>query len=615
MTSPPNATPSRPTLLAIGLLCTGTWALSHRYLGIFHDANIYTLQALSHLSGSLRQDVFLKYGSQDRFTLFSPIYARAIQALGVEPAAALLTGLSQAALIAGAFALARALMPSYFALFGVATLIALPGDYGADRIFTCIEPFLTPRMLAEALTLGGIAAALTSRRLVAGLLILLAALLHPVMAAAGIATLFCLEVVPRHPRMAAALCLAGVALITLLTLINPIGSLVQFDPQWLALIESRSPSLFLANWGLDDWSRAAVPLATLALGSDVLRNDKARTLSRATLIAVLGGFALTGIACDLLHLVLFTQLQPWRWGWLGTVVAAVLLPTLLGTLWVRDSAGRSSALSLIAAWIFASNPYAIAAATAAVAVPALLQRLKPNEVRWVLWGACALLAIAVVWRVASNLQFTDAHYLDLRTPLWIRRSMSFVHDGTAPLALMALVWWLGRSPHGRPGIVILCLLTAAGCCALLPQTWAAWTTRDYPPQRIADFGAMRAIIPAGTAVFWPESPVATWLLLDRPSYLSGMQTVGMVFSRDSALELQRRTRRLAATIAPAAFLDFNSAGPGLELSPTQLEQACASGAFEFMVTATDLGEEPLAAVQSAAAPTAKKIRLYRCRGS
>jgi len=60
----------------LGLLCLAAWALSHSYLGMFHDAGLYTLQALSRLTPeSLTEDVLLRFGSQDRFTIFSPPYA------------------------------------------------------------------------------------------------------------------------------------------------------------------------------------------------------------------------------------------------------------------------------------------------------------------------------------------------------------------------------------------------------------------------------------------------------------------------------------------------------------------------------------------------------------
>src|ERR1700693_4837991 len=117
-----------------GLLGIATWALSHSYRGIFHDAGLYTLQALAHLHpDSLQEDVFLKFGSQDGFTIFSPVYAAASRLLGVEFAAATLTLLLQWALLAGAWILARAVMPLSMTMFGMAVLIAVPGEYGSDR--------------------------------------------------------------------------------------------------------------------------------------------------------------------------------------------------------------------------------------------------------------------------------------------------------------------------------------------------------------------------------------------------------------------------------------------------------------------------------------------------
>jgi hypothetical protein len=94
MTEPAQASPDplpRLGYAVLALFCAATWALSHSYRGIFHDAGLYTLQALAHLDpGYLGQDVFLRFGSQDRFTIFGALYAGAMH-LGPEPAASLLT--------------------------------------------------------------------------------------------------------------------------------------------------------------------------------------------------------------------------------------------------------------------------------------------------------------------------------------------------------------------------------------------------------------------------------------------------------------------------------------------------------------------------------------------
>jgi hypothetical protein len=302
---------------------------------------------------------------------------------------------------------------------------------------------------------------------------------------------------------------------------------------------------------------------------------------------------------------------------LGTVVAAVLLPEIVRALWQsaapeRQPTGqRSMALLLISAWVFESNAYALFASTAALAALVLLQKLKPSEARWVFLGACGLGVIAVAWRLGSNLEFTDAYYLDPNVPLWMRRASSFMRDGSAPIAAVSLAFWLARLRRGRTALILVGGLAGAGCVASFPQIWKSWTTREFPPQQFARFSGFRERIPPGADVFWPESPVAVWVLLQRPSYLSVIQTSGMVFSRRSALELERRADVLGSAINPGSFMDWN-AGTAMMLSQQQLEQTCATGAFEYLVTATNLGIATVAEVPAASGPPSKKIRLYRC---
>jgi hypothetical protein len=607
---------SRLGALTICLLCFATWALVHGYQGIFHDAVLYTLQALARLDpGSLSQDVFLRFGSQDRFTIFSPLYAGTIHLVGAERAAAALTLAFQLALFAGALALARSVMPRALALLGVLVLIAVPGYYGPDRVFSCVEAFMTPRMAAEALVLGGIAGALCERRLLAALLIGAAALLHPIMAAAGIAALLAMYVALPYPRRALVLAIAIAAALAAAAYTMRAGSaLGRFDEAWWTLIRDRSPYLFLSHWTLDDWARVAITLATLWIGGIILPDAKARVLCRAAALTTVGGLALTGIACDLLQFVLLTQLQPWRWQWLGTAAAALTLPAIVRAGWQSAALGRTTTLLLLAAWIFASNSYALASAAAAVASLAFLRRCTAREARLLFFGACGMLALAVAWRVASNLEFTDAHYLDSNIPLRVRQAMSFARDGSAPAAIMALAWWLAREAHGRAASMTLMLLAAAaafGCLWLAPQAWASWTARDYPPPRFAEFAPLRDLIPRGAQVFWAESPLGTWLMLDRPSYLSVAQTSGMVFSRPAALEMRRRAVALSSAFSPEAFLGF-AAGGGMNVSPRQLEQACGTGEFPYLVTGAVLDAAPIAAVPAEFGPAAKSIKLYRC---
>ncbi len=609
------------------LLCVTAWMLSHSYLGLFHDAGLYTLQALARLNpSSLNHDVFLQWGSQDRFTVFSPLYACAGRWLGIDNAAAALTFVFQMALFAAAWTLARAVMPARMALYGLAVFIAIPGDYGADRIFTSVEQFLTPRMAAEALVLAGLAAALSTRTWAAVALLALAALLHPLMAAAGMMALLCLKV--RAMTLLGGV-VGGVAALIAATLIMPETVWGRFDQAWLALVMDRSPYLFVKNWQLDDWARVAVAAATLGAGlaasSELtassglgVSSDRARKLCMTALLTMLAGIALSFIACDELHLVLFAQLQAWRWQWLGAATAALLLPLILSLHWregaVGDSTargGRSTAVLLASAWIFSSNVFALAAASAALGSLAWTRRLKAGEARLVFWGACGMLAIAILWRLASNLEFTDAHYLNPGLALWLRRAMSFARDGSAGMALLMLTWLLRRASR-QSGLAALGLAAMMGAAVLLPHTGAAWTQGEFPPSRIAQFAAWRERIPPGSNVFWPESPLDSWLLLDRPSYLSVLQTSGMVFSRNTAIELQRRALALASFVPQQTFLGWGSGGTNLALSVAQLRGVCGLGVFDYLVTSADLGLASLDAVASTTSAAIRPLHLYRC---
>ncbi|MDP9064547.1 MAG: hypothetical protein M3O06_01630, partial [Pseudomonadota bacterium] len=493
----------------------------------------------------------------------------------------------------------------------IAAVIAAPGDYGADRIFTYMEPFLTPRMAAESLVLASLAAALRERRTLAVALIATAALLHPLMATPGIAALLYRLAAVRKPLLAAAVVIVGLKAVVLTALALPEGPWGRFDANWLAAVERRSPYLFLGGWHADDWARAALPLATLAVGSIVLR-DRARALAQLGLWIGIAGLALTFIGCDALHVVRLTQLQPWRCLWLGALVAALLLPLTLHTLWNTDRPARSTALLLIAGWVFAGNLYGLAAVSLAALSLLLPNRLRASEARWVYYGAAGLLAIAVAWRLASNMQFTDAHYFDPHIPLWIRRTMSFTRDGTIPTTVITAAWVLARRRGGKWPLLGVGALGALLCVLLMPYTWGRWTDNEFPAARIEQFAAFRQEVPPGEDVFWPELPIGAWVLLDRPSYLSVIQTSGLVFSQESARELRRRADALSAVIDPRAFLEFDGGGAAMTLTPQQLNRVCESGAVHYLVSGADLAEKPVADVAPAAGSHAKPLHLYRC---
>lgn len=618
--APPLAPTIIPTWAGDGLLWlvllslwTATWSLSHSYDGIQQDGRLYTLQALAHLRPEpLSRDVFLNWGSQDQYTVFSSLYAAVMQWLGTEPAAATLTLISQIALLAAALILARTIVSPASALLGLTVLIATPGVFGAARIFTLIESCVTPRMAAEALVLCGLAAALSARVGPALVLHALATLLHPVMAAVGFIALGCFYFAIPKPRLCGLLASAGVVALGALSAIWPSGPFTRFDAEWLRLVQLRSPYLFLTNWTADDWGRAIVPLATLIIGIGTLTRNRARAMCQSTLIAGIGSLALTFLANDLLRLVLFTQLQPWRWLWLTTAVAALVLPAITLAGWHSGAGGKATVLLLAAAWIFSPDPPAPALALAACVSIPVMRRLPADLARLAFYGAACLAILAATTRLAWNFTFLESHYYDPALPLWMRQLASFLQDGLVVTAVAALAVWLASRPRGAVGLVALAVLGTTTCACLAQETWRRWTHQQFPPTLVDQFSSWRALIPVDAQVLWPESPVESSLLLYRPDYLSVTQTTGLVFSRRTSMELRRRALALSAVVPPDAFFQFSSTGLSLGPSQEQLERACQKTEIQFLVTGAQLSWPALAEIPKTVWHSSNGLRLYRC---
>ena len=87
LTNSPVACPAATrsiTLVAFGLLLLAIWMIQHPYQGIEHDAVLYTLFGLERLHpDSLHADVFLRFGSQDSFSVFAPLYSTAMRLFGM----------------------------------------------------------------------------------------------------------------------------------------------------------------------------------------------------------------------------------------------------------------------------------------------------------------------------------------------------------------------------------------------------------------------------------------------------------------------------------------------------------------------------------------------------
>jgi hypothetical protein len=609
----------------LGLLVLATWILQRPYRGLNHDSVLYTFLSLARLyPASLAHDVILRFGSQDSYTVFSPIYAAAIRALDLEPAAALLTFLGQFAYFAAAWALARRAMSAREALLAVGLLIALPSDYGARQDFAYIEGFLTPRQVGEALVLASLAAALGGRQILCGVCLCAGMLLHPIMAFAGFVMLFCLYLAVPRPRLALALGSTVLGASLAIVLLFPVGSLRAFDATWLDLINSFG-YLFMSQWTATDWAHLCVPAAVLVMGALQSTAPLVRRLCSAALVMAAGGILATWIFCDLLHVVLVTQMQPWRCLWLAQVIAVLLLPLIVPDCWRSGSLGRAGILLLFSAFELRELSAAPGIVLGAIACVASAGRVTNTRyTRLILFGCGALLVVATLISLLPHAlgSTSDRDVLPLadRVVRWLNR---WAGNGLLYSLILGLVFWTGA--RRAPSTDAL-LLTAAAVlvCVLSPVGWRSWTTYHYTTALRDRYAQWRAVIPDTAEVFWTTSPVAAWYLLQRPDYWAPAQASGDIFSREKALETHRRGKLVLAALEAAGQRHPPDPDPRSEWhrpveqtgaeNPDEVAMAavCSDPQLSFVVSRIALGPTAYPQIVPDPGDPDHRLRLYRC---
>jgi len=118
------------------LICA-PWALTHPFRGIAHDSIVYTLFPVARLHPeSIGHDFSISLGAQDHYTIFTPLYAGIINALGIDAAAALITFITQAAFLWVCWRLGRRFIQPALMLLVLAPLVIRPTYYGGGLVFS-----------------------------------------------------------------------------------------------------------------------------------------------------------------------------------------------------------------------------------------------------------------------------------------------------------------------------------------------------------------------------------------------------------------------------------------------------------------------------------------------
>lgn len=565
------------TVIALAALSC-LWLITHRYQGIRHDAWLYAGQALARLDPqAFRNDLFFAYGSQDDYSLFSRPYSLLVQAFGIGQAAVLLLVAGQLAWALAAFALARRWLNGTALWVGLALVFALPRDYGPAGVFHYAETFLTARSIAEPLVLASLAATLAGRLPLAWFASLLAFVCHPIIALPGILFLVAFHFQP------GAKMLVGFALASIAAAL----ALPAMDAEWLQIVRLRAPFVMLDEWQPGELAEPFVWIGILAVAA----SEAPTPLQRAwrALVIVAAACALLAMLATLTHAALLIQAQPWRAAWLIKVVALLVLPGLFVQRWQRSAADR---------WLLAG--LAAAAATAAtfggpIAIGLAILSCRgwqggqpPALPRWLSVAASLAVLGILAGTVLEVLQ--HSYYAIERIRLWAINPAAaspgnFTGLLLGPLALLLplSLWFLLQLGARRP---IAAMILSSGLFLGAIPGW----NQGNDGQQIMLFSAdpphpFPGLIPRGATVYWQDHFELSWFLLRRANYASSLQSVGLVFSRQTAMESHRRLMRLASFGSADAQLAAAASAPITQKTPAQdsLTELCEDQLLDFVV--------------------------------
>ncbi|MGW8394658.1 hypothetical protein [Pseudoduganella sp. HUAS MS19] len=600
---------TRQSLMLLALLAV--WLYARPWAGIWHDSRLYAAQALRLLNpGQFEHDLYFMFGSQDAFTLFSPLYSVCIRALGLDAGTQLLHTLGSALWLAAAWYLLSGLLRGAMLWVGLAWLLLLPTDYDPIRAISLAEPYLTPRIFAEALGIFAMACLLRGKWRWLALLLPVSLVIHPLMTLATLlfALLYLASDDPRRlvPLLVAGVLAAGAgAVLDLL----PFQRLAQtMDPEWYAGVSRLTGLVTWDRWNFHEVaSRATVAFSLVLTAAWLSTGWRARFYYCAAATGALGLLA-TWLGTSVFHNVLLLQVQTWRAMWLVQLASVIALASLLAAFWHR---GRVFQLVLAACMlgIFARDSYGGLVTLLACALLCWQGGLpSPAQLPPRLYGCacCLLVALLSIWVAEVDAQSTtplNVLYWNYGVASGDRMQWAVTLLRLGGNALLGMVLMLGiwhAAGRRKLGAWLL-----AGGMAVLAAAGALWlrqasTSNEQIKISAAGLRAVQAaflpLIPASASVYWEDDVRFSWFILQRASYASHPQVYGMVFNRGNAIEGVRRLRRLerlgtADVVSSRYQRDTNTLPATVQpADAADIAYVCADAALDFVVLTQKLGK-------------------------
>jgi hypothetical protein len=628
---------SQPTAFriwqSIALLLGGCllWLVNHPYIGFdHHDARIYAVLALRWLTpDAYGRDPFFLFGSQDTYSLFSPLYGSLIALTSLPIAAKIVMLVGGGLWVLAALGLWRRLSRS--SILGASALLAmicLSLNFSPNgNTFTLNEGFPTARNWAMPLGALALVAWLGKQRVSGFIVASAACVLHPLLGiwvlAVGI-----LYFVPWR----GGILLSLIAALTLVSLVGlQVGPFAPLDPDWLLFLRTYTWDLMLAEeWG---GRRDAMAFALLTLGlAGQLSDDAVQRRLYWTIAAVAAsGLVIAWFCTHVVASALLVQAQPWRSMWLAFLLLPFAMAQCLSRLWLQDQDvapwwQRPSALLgllIVVLLLMFPSTWMLLVCAVPTLMLARSSRLRAGLGKYTHW--------LLILIIATYVLFLPAYWLEL----------DLLSDEIRIHGIGASTHWSGFLLRGGGGpgflfaallLLALARLRQASLLLILPLATVllSWDGRPVA-DRARDLamsshkrGAVGEHIRPGEVVLWAANkPSSVWYGLGTAHYASPVQATGRVFSREKSEELLRRAAHIRTAVSPQEGQPFHGISAILASAvqedpfdfpaptPASIARLCDDPALDWVVL-DDRSAESNNGILVRAPDRSRYWSLYRC---
>lgn len=543
----------RPWLCAAVLLALRS--IFRPYLGLVHDAKLYSLQVASHMWPNVYDtDLFFAFGSQDSFSIFSRLMAPLASAIGIELSFFLVWMLTTACIIYAEVELVRRLIASR-ALAAAALVLLTITDvaYGGMQVFHVHEPFLTARLPGVALVLFAFIQLLDERYVRAAVLLVVAMVVHPLMSVPALCVggAFIASARWKTEKLAlvGAVSAAGLAAVALLP---PVGETLfgRMDGQWLRITKDICAQCFPSLWSANEWCRTSVALAIVVGVRGYLPPLPGRLVFWVAFTAI-AGLAVNAYA-EWTQYAFLIQGQAFRALWLAEFLAYPLGLYLASRLWREEAAKKLMAIPVAA---FVMQPFVHGSMQGDIALETIG-----------LWAVSSLCVGAFIYawshrngEPASPGLAVLIGMVGMSLFLSIARFCSFIVFADHSTERISLLWWFGTHAVSVAVVAVAALAAVAlmihrfgagaRTATIATVTWLIVGTLPFGidslrigEKRFAEgdrdlafvksFLTSQASPPGPQQLYWPSDPSRIWLDLKGTSYFSWYQMWGIIFSEN-----------------------------------------------------------------------------------